>query len=54
MAKRQVKSTEEFYRLEHYFSNQLKSLGRFNFGDLDFQKRGSFCGTRFLMMCATV
>ena len=50
MAKRQVKSTEEFFRLEHYFSNQLKNLGRFNFDNLDFQKRGSFCGTRFLMI----
>ena len=52
MAKRQVKRTEEFNRLEHYFSNQLKNFGRFNFDDLDFQKRGSFCWTRFLMMCA--
>ena len=37
MAKGQVKSTEEFYRLEHYFSNQLKNLGRLNFDDLDCQ-----------------
>ena len=47
-----MKITEEFYRLEHYFSNQLKNLGRYNFDDLNFQNWGSFCGTRYLMMCA--